>query len=107
MRSILEEVVAHLASSLDVPVSTEAPSVRPAAFVVVQPVGGASAYPDLHPEYAVQAWARTYDASESLVRECCDAMRAYGADMTADPVPLGYDGTYRWWQASFTVHALW
>lgn len=107
MRSVLEEVVAHLASSLDVPVSAEAPTVRPAAFVVVQPVGGSSAYPDLHSDYAVQAWARTYADSESLVRECCDAMLAYGATMMADPVPLGYDGTHRWWQASFTVHALW
>jgi len=107
MRSVLQVVVAHLAQSLDVPVSTEAPATRPAAYVLVQPVGGVSGYPDLHPQYAVQAWAETYDAAEALIRACCDAMLGINAEMFADPVPLGYDGTHRWWQATWTVNALW
>ena len=107
MRSVLEEVVAHLASSLNVPVSAESPTERPAEFVVVQPVGGSSAYPDLHSDYAVQAWAQTYERCEALMRSCCDAMLGMGATIMADPVPLGYDGRHRWWQTTFTVHALW
>jgi len=107
MRSVLEEVVAHLASSLDVPVSAENPAERPDEFVVVQPVGGTSAFPDLHSDYAVQAWSLTYEACEALMRDCCDAMLGIGATIMADPVPLGYDGKHRWWQTTFTVHALW
>ena len=107
MRSVLEEVVAHLASSLTVPVAAESPTERPAEFVVVQPVGGSSAFPDMHSDYAVQAWAQTYERCEALMRDCCDAMLGMGATIMADPVPLGYDGTHRWWQTTFTVHALW
>lgn len=107
MRSVLQEVVAHLAATLDVPVSTEAPARRPDAYVLVDPVGGTSTLDALHQDFAVQAWATTYEAAEALVRECCDAMRAMGATLYADPVPLGNDGTHRWWQVTFTVHALW
>lgn len=107
MRSVLQEVVAHLAETLDVPVSTEVPRERPDAFVVVDPVGGSSDTDALHADYAVQAWSVTYDGAESLVRQCCDAMRAMGATVYADPVPLGYEAPHRWWQAAFTVHALW
>lgn len=107
MRSVLEEVVAHLAQSLDVGVSTEVPAGRPSAFVVVDPVGGRSTLDALHSDYAIQAWATTYADAEELMRDACDAMRGMNATVLADPVPLGYDGTYRWWQAIFTVHALW
>ena len=61
----------------------------------------------LHPDYAIQAWTKSYADSEQLCRACCDAMREMGATPYADPVPLGYDGTYYWWQATYTVHALW
>lgn len=107
MRSVLEEVVAHLASALDVGVSTEVPAERPSSFVVVDPVGGRSTLDALHSDYAIQAWATTYADAEELMRDACDAMRGMNATVLADPVPLGYDGTYRWWQATFTIHALW
>lgn len=107
MRSVLEEVVAHLSSALDVGVSTEVPAERPSSFVVVDPVGGRSTLDALHSDYAIQAWATTYADAEELMRDACDAMRGMNATVLADPVPLGYDGTYRWWQATFTVHALW
>lgn len=107
MRSVLEEVVAHLASALGVGVSTEVPAERPSAFVVVDPVGGRSTLDALHSDYAIQAWATTYADAEELMRDACDAMRGMNATVLADPVPLGYDGTYRWWQATFTIHALW
>lgn len=107
MRSVLQEVVSHLAAKLDVPVSTDAPAERPDAFVLVQPVGGMSNILDLHPQYAIQAWARTTDAAEELVRDCCDAMLSLNAELYADPVPLGYDGEHRWWQVTWTVNALW
>ena len=107
MRSTLEGLMAHLAATLTVPAYSQAPDNRPAAYVLVDPVGGASTLDALHPQYALQAWATSKDAAESLVRECCDAMRSYGATPYADPIPLGFDGIYHWWQATFTVHALW
>lgn len=107
MRSVTQEVVAHLSGALDVPVSTEAPVERPSAFVLVDPVGGSSTRDALHADVAVQAWATSAAAAESLVRDACDAMLGMNADVFADPVPLGTDGEYRWWQATFTVHALW
>lgn len=107
MRSVLEEVMAHLAAALDVGVSTEVPAERPSSFVVVDPVGGRSTLDALHSDYAIQAWATTYADAEALIREVCDAMRDLNATVYADPVPLGYDGSYRWWQATFTIHALW
>lgn len=108
MRSVLEEVVVHLASSLDVPVSTSAPATRPSAFVLVDPVGGASSLDALHPDYAVQAWAGTDAEAEFLAREACDAMRSLGATpMAADPIRYGSDATHVWWQTTWTVHALW
>lgn len=107
MRSVLSEVIAHLNGALDVPASATAQEHRPDAYVLVDPVGGTSTMDDLHPQYAVQAWATTNLDAEALVRACCDAMRDYGATLYADPVPLGYDGTHFWWQATFTVHALW
>jgi hypothetical protein len=107
MRSVLQAVVAHLAATLDVPVAPVAPKERPDAFVIVDPVGGRSELDALHPDYAIQAWTKSYADSEQLCRACCDAMREMGATPYADPVPLGYDGTYYWWQATYTVHALW
>lgn len=107
MRSTLEEVVAYLSQSLDVPVSTEAPAERPEAFVLVDPVGGTASLDALHHDYAIQAWATDYADAEALIREVCDVMRYTSATPYASPVPLGYDGVYRWWQATFTVHALW
>lgn len=108
MRSVLEEVVTYLAAELDVPVSAQAPATRPASFVVVSPVGGSSNADERHPEFAVQSWARTYDAAESLARQVCDAMLA-NRSMSGftEPVPLGYDGTHRWFQSVFTMDALW
>lgn len=107
MRSVPQEVVAHLAASLAVPVSTEVPPVRTPSFVVVMPVGGQSTLDALHTDVAIQAWAKSDAAAESLVRDACDAMRQTNATVFADPIPLGADGTYVWWQATFTVHALW
>ena len=107
MRSVLQEVLTHLGETLDAPVYVEAPARRPDAYVLVCPVGGMSDGDALHPQYALQAWALTTERCEALIRECCDAMMAYGCTMYADPVPLGFDGTHRWWQATFAVHALW
>ncbi len=107
MRSTLEGLIAYLDSALDVPVGHAAPANRADAYVFVDPVGGGSTLDALHPEYALQAWARTYDGAETLIRACCDAMRAYGATPSADPVPLGFDGQYHWWQVTYTIHALW
>ena len=108
MRSTFEGVMAHLAAVLAVPAYSQAPEHRPDAYVLVDPVGGSSTLDALHPQYALQAWSTTYDGAEALVRQCCDAMRSYGATPYADPVPLGFDGQgYYWWQATFTVHALW
>ena len=108
MRSVLEEVVTYLAAELDVPVSAQAPATRPTSFVVVDPVGGQSSTDERHPEFAVQSWARTYDAAESLARQVCDAMLA-NRSMSGftEPVPMGYDGTHRWFQSVFTMDALW
>lgn len=107
MRSIPQEVVAHLAASLAVPVSTSVPPDRPPAFVVVTPVGGKSSLTALHTDVALQAWAGCDADAESLVRDACDAMRHVNSEPFADPMPLGADGTHVWWQATFTVHALW
>ena len=107
MRSVLEEVVAHLAATLDVPVSTEVPIDRPPSFVLVDHVGGRSTRDALHPDVAIQAWAKSAADAESLVRDACDAMLGMNADVFADPVPLGTDGDWRWWQVTFTIHALW
>lgn len=107
MRSTLSEVVTYLRSALDVPVYTEAPANRPEAYVLVDPVGGTPSLDALHRDYALQAWATTYDGAEALIRQCCDAMRSYGATPYADMVPLGVDQTHYWWQATYTVHALW
>lgn len=108
MRSILEEVVTYLDGELAVPVSTQAPANRPQSFVLVDPVGGYSTLDERHPEFAVQSWAATYDAAESLAREVCDAMRANDSmSGFTEPVPIGYDGTHRWFQSTFTMDALW
>jgi len=107
MRSTLEGLLAHLAGALGVPVCKSAPRERDAAYVLVDPVGGRNTLDAQHCDYALQAWATTYDAAEALVRSCCDAMREYGATPYANPVPLGYDGRHYWWQVTFTVHALW
>jgi len=107
MRSIAELVVAHLAASLGVPVSAQVPATRPDSFVVAYPVGGMSDRDALHTDVAVQAWARSAADAEELIRDACDAMRATSATMMADPVPLGADERHVWWQATFTVHALW
>lgn len=108
MRSVLEEVVTYLDGTLDVPVSTQAPATRPQSFVLVDPVGGYSSLDERHPEFAVQSWATTYDAAEQLAREVCDAMLANDSmSGFTEPVPLGYDGTHRWFQSVFTMDALW
>jgi len=107
MRSVLDVVLAHLTKRLDVHVGPVAPKGRPEAYVIVDPVGGRSDTDALHSDYAIQAWSKTYKGAETLCRECCDAMLELGATPYADPMPLGYDGIYHWWQATFTVHALW
>lgn len=107
MRSTLEGVVAYLTDALDVPVYAEAPRHRPTAYVLVNPVGGSPSLDALHHDYALQAWATTYADAEELIREACDAMHGTGATPYAPPVPLGKDETHHWWQATFTVHALW
>lgn len=107
MRSTLEEVVAYLSDSLDVPVSSQAPAERPDAYVIVDPVGGTPSLDALHHDYAIQAWSTSYAGAEALIREVCDVMRDTSATPYASPVPLGYDGGYCWWQATFTFHALW
>ena len=107
MRSTLEGLLAHLTGALGVPVYKSAPRNRPDAYVLVDPVGGRTTLDAQHSDYALQAWATTYDAAEALSRACCDAMREYGATPYANPVPLGYDGRHYWWQVTFTVHALW
>jgi hypothetical protein len=107
MRSTLEGLLAYLGEALAVPAYHSAPQQRPDAYVLVDPVGGTPSLDAQHNDYALQAWATTYDGAEALVRECCDAMRAYGATPYAVPVPLGFDGRHYWWQVTFTVHALW
>ena len=107
MRSTLEGLLAHLKGALGVPVYKSAPEKRDEAYVLVDPVGGRTTLDAQHCDYALQAWATTYDAAEALARACCDAMREYGATPYANPVPLGYDGRHYWWQVTFTVHALW
>ena len=107
MRSTLSEVVTHLRSALDVPVYTEAPEHRTEAYVLVNPVGGTPSLDAQHNDYALQAWATTYADAEALIREVCDAMRDTGSTPYASPVPLGKDETHYWWQATYTVHALW
>ena len=108
MRSVLEEVVAYLGGQLAVPVSTQAPASRPTSFVLVDPVGGYSTLDARHPQFAVQSWATTYEAAEALARDVCDAMRANDAmSGFTEPVPLGYDGSHRWFQSTFTMDALW
>ena len=107
MRSTLGGLLAHLTGALGVPVYKSAPRDRDPAYVLVNPVGGRNTLDAQHSDYALQAWATTYDAAEALSRACCDAMREYGATPYANPVPLGYDGRHYWWQVTFTVHALW
>lgn len=107
MRSILQEVAEHLQAEMDVPVVTDGPIDRPSAFLLLMPVGGRSTRDALHPNVAIQAWAKSTDAAESLVRDACDKMLALNAEPFADPVPLGVDGDWVWWQATFTIHALW
>ena len=107
MRSVLEEVVGALSDALSVPVYPYNPQERPDEFVVVDPVGGMSTVDALHPQYAVQAWSTDYLRAESIVRECCDALKGMGGTPFADPVPLGYDGRHFWWQTTYTIHALW
>ena len=107
MRSTLDELLAYLSDALDAPAYATAPRNRPDTYVLVDPVGGTPSLDAQHNDYALQAWATTYAGAESLVRACCDAMRDYGATPYANPVPIGYDGRHFWWQATFTVHALW
>lgn len=108
MRSVLEEVVTYLDGQLDVPVSAQAPATRPQSFVIVDPVGGISTLDERHPEFAVQSWSTAYADAEDLARKVCDAMRANDAmSGFTEPVPLGYDGTHRWFQSVFTMDALW
>lgn len=108
MRSVLEEVVTYLDGILDVPVSAQAPATLPQSFVLVDPVGGYSSLDERHPEFAVQSWATSYSAAETLARQVCDAMRANDSmSGFTEPVPLGYDGTHRWFQSVFTMDALW
>ena len=107
MRSVFSEVVDHLAAEMDVPVFTEGPIDRPDQFLLPMAVGGRSTRDALHPNVAIQAWARSTDDAEELVLDVCDAMLALNAEPFADPVPLGTDGGWVWWQATFTVHALW
>ncbi len=107
MRSTLDELVAYLDAGLDVPASDESPRDRPEAYVVVEHVGGRSNTDALHPNFAIQAWARSSVAARAIIREVCDLMNAYGATPFADMVPLGNDGIYCWWQVTYTVHALW
>ena len=107
MRSTLDELVAYLGSGLDVRVSDDAPRNRPDAYVIVQHVGGRSTTDALHPNFAIQAWAKSDASARALIREACDLMNAYGATIFADMVPLGNDGIYCWWQVTYTVHALW
>ena len=108
MRSTLAELVAYLGDALTVHVGAQAPTERADQYVIVMPVGGEPSLDALHNDYALQAWATTYGDAETLVRQVCDAMRDNGAaTMLASPIPLGYDGSHYWWQASFTVHALW
>ena len=108
MRSVLEEVVTYLDGQLSVSVSTQAPATRPQSFVLVDPVGGYSTLDERHPEFAVQSWATTYADAESLARDVCDAMRANDAmSGFTEPVLLGFDGTHRWFQSTFTMDALW
>lgn len=108
MRSTFEELESYLSGVLTVPVYFAAPGEsRPQDYVLIDPVGGTPSLDAQHNDYALQAWSTTYDGAEALIRTCCDAMRAYGATPYANPVPLGFDGIYFWWQATFTVHALW
>ena len=108
MRSTLAELVAYLNATLAVHTGAQAPDKRTDKYVIVMPVGGEPSLDAIHHDYALQAWATTYTDAEALVREVCDAMHDNGAaTMMASPIPLGYDGTHYWWQASFTIHALW
>ena len=107
MRSTLQGLIDYLGGALGVPVYHSAPKTRDAAYVLVDPVGGTPSLDAQHNDYALQAWATTYEASEALARACCDAMRDYGATPYSVPVPLGFDGRHYWWQVTFTVHALW
>lgn len=107
MRSVLAEVVTHLKAEMDVPVYTDGPIDRPSQFLLLMSVGGRSTRDTLHPNVAVQAWAQSSDDAEALVLDACDAMKKLNAEPFADPVPLGTDGDWIWWQATFTVHALW
>lgn len=108
MRSVLEEVVTRLSSALDVPVSASVPPSRPEKFVRVDPVGGSSTLDALHPEYAIQSWAKTDSEAEELARAICDAMKSLGATpLAVDPIRLGRDATHVWWQSTWAVHAIW
>lgn len=108
MRSTLSDMVTYLNEHLSVHAAVEAPTERTDRYVIVMPVGGEPSFDALNHDYALQAWATTYADAEALIREVCDVMRDNGAvTMLASPIPLGYDGIYYWWQASFTIHALW
>ena len=106
MRSVIQEVLETLTNALNVPVVVEVPPRRAAAFVLIDPVGGQSTADALRPEYAFKAYARTYEAAETLIRDVIDAAHAAGYAMTADPIPLGRDSTHVWWQVTFIVPTL-
>lgn len=68
-----------LAESLEVPVVTRVPNLRPASFVQVQRVGGPRADPVLdRPTVSVDAWAQTRSAAAALAQQARARMHDLG-----------------------------
>lgn len=70
MGDLLSQLIAYLASEMqDVPVSSEVPATKPAAFVVVGPNGGTSDRFVQQPTYSVSAYAGSDFQAASLLEE--------------------------------------
>ena len=114
MRSVIESVRAYLAGAMTVPVNVAVPAKRPSSFIIVDPVGGSYTPPFIQPQYAIQAWAKTYAEAEELLIEACAALDVVPASAGFDAVPSGdapvpldtYDGEHFRWQALYNISAM-
>jgi len=80
---VVARVVAFLASRLAVPVSSQVPKVRPAAFVTVARVGGAADNRVVdRPVLQVRVWA----GSEPAAAELANEVRGLLFDLASEPL---------------------
>lgn len=79
--TIEEYIVQYLSQQLEIPVSGDVPSPRPASFVTVERTGGSEENLIPSATVAVQAWAPSRDTASLL----CAQVEAAMAGITARP----------------------